>query len=88
MLRRALRSIGLIAVVMSISVGSVSAGGIRVVRIPPPPVPGLRNLPALRLPVPGDPPRRHVRLRRARYYRAHARVWVPGHWAPRAEVRR
>ena len=88
MLRRALRKIGLVAAVLSITVGSASAGAIRVVRIPPPPVPGLRNLPALKLPVPGDPPRRHVRVRRVRVYRAPTRVWVPGHWAPVAGTRR
>jgi hypothetical protein len=84
MLRRMLRRISFVVAAVMISVGSASAESVRAVRIPPPPVPGLRNLPALKLPVPGATRTRHVRMRRAPLHRSASYVWVPGHWAPPA----
>jgi hypothetical protein len=83
-MNKAFRAIALVAVAVSVLGGSANAGT-RHLRIPPPPLPGVRNLPVLRVPVPGSERtnvrKRYVRSRRNRVSRSHTRrVWVRGHY--------
>jgi hypothetical protein len=72
MRRRIARVAVVFVMAASMFAGSASAAHRRT-RIPPPPVPGLRALPTLRLPLPGD--RAHVtRTPRRVVHRAHRHV--------------
>ena len=75
-MKNVLRAIAVLIVGATVLGGSANAGT-RHLRIPPPPVPGLRNLPTLRVPVPGRDRRpartRYVRGRRVGVRRSNTR---------------
>lgn len=82
-----------IAVVSASVLGGSATAGTRHLRISPPPVPGLRNLPTLAVPAPGRERRvvrtRYVRSRRTTVRRSNTRtVWVPGHYVRVRQARR